>query len=164
MYTICCTGCLPGMCTNKELPPAMINMTNPNCGNSTCTFVQPCTSTTQQKCFKFTNDSEIVVPPYAVSPDLCPVLGNIKGQRSPRLVGPVTTGACGSGDPTRFLQDLDAWTSSVAFNSAIVFYLIAAIELIVLIGGVYLLCCASRETVANLTGFNVDEADEDWQV
>jgi hypothetical protein len=79
------------------------------------------------------------------------------------MVGLASTGACGAGDPTRFLQDLDAWTSGIAYNAAVVFYVIAAIEIIIMLGGMYLICCASRETVQNLTGFNVDEADEDWQ-
>jgi len=67
------------------------------------------------------------------------------------------------GDPTRFLEDLDAWSSAGASSAATVFYVIASLEIIVLLAGVYLVCFASRSTVKKLTGFNVDEADEEWQ-
>jgi len=160
LYTVCCTGCLPGVCNNPQLPSTIINQTNPFCANATCTFVPPCTSTTQNKCFKFT-DNNTYVPPYAINPGICSVLYNVKGPRSYRLVGPVSSNCCGGGDPTQFLSDLDAWTSGVAYNTAVTFYVIATLEIIVMIAGIYLTCCASRETVHHLTGFSVDE-DDDW--
>lgn len=141
----------------------MFNVTNVNCQNTTCTFVSPCTNTSQGKCFKYAANATALVPPYVVNTAICDVLGNFKGPRSSRLVGKASTAACGLGDPTRFLQDLDAWASAGASSAATVFYVIAALEIIVLLAGVYLICFASRATVQKLTGFNVDEADEEWQ-
>jgi hypothetical protein len=151
------------MCNNPELPPPLLNVTNVNCVNSTCIFVPPCQVTNQTKCFKFDTNETVLVPPYVVDTSICPVLGNLKGPRSARLVGLVSTGACGSGDPTKFLEDIDAWTSGVAYNAATTFYVIASLEIFVMLCGLYLIFCASRATVQHLTGFNVDEADEDWQ-
>jgi hypothetical protein len=154
------------MCTNPELPVAALNKTNANCMSQNCTYVQACSSASQAKCFNFNTGAAVIstaVPPYAIAPAICDVLAGLRGPRSSRIVGMASTKACGSGDPTRFLQDLDAWTSAIAKNAAVVFYVIAAIEIIVMLAGCYLVCCASRETVAKFTGFNVDEADEDWK-
>ena len=79
------------------------------------------------------------------------------------MVGPTDTGACGGGDPTQFLYDVDAWTSGLAFNTAVVFFVIGAIELFVLAGCIYLIFCASRETVQLMTGFDVDDVEDEWK-
>jgi hypothetical protein len=56
-----------------------------------------------------------------------------------------------------------ARTDANSYSVAVVFFVFASVEIVVLSFGLYLLFCASRATLHALTGFDVDAREEEWE-
>jgi len=148
VFLKCCSGCPDNVCNNPT-PGSYFNGTLPYCANSTCSSVLPCSMTSRSKCLVYPQAAvNITVPPLAIPSTLCDGLSRVWiGTPSHAIVGAVSQGSCGKGDPAAFLQDMDTFVGYSLDGVAAFFTFVAVIEGIALVAGMYLIFCAKQTKV-----------------
>jgi len=136
VYTKCCSGCPVNVC-NNPVSGSFVNGTAPNCVNAVCTFVTTaCVGPSSDMCFNFPAGTPQVIPPYAIDDQVCKAMAYLTYNTVP-LVGKVSTGACGAGDPKLFWQALNTYVSNAVGGVAIFYIIVAFFESLVLPAGIY---------------------------
>ena len=140
MYVKCCTGCPTGC--NNTTPGAFSNVTLSYCAfPNTCASVGACNSPTQNNCFVHSSLGRLPrnfsIPTSYVNDYVCSSLQsmNLNGAA---LVGAASTGACGGGDPSQFLQNLSAYLKSSVSAILGVYIFVALLQFGMLFLGCYM--------------------------
>ena len=65
------------------------------------------------------------------------------------LVGPASTGSCGGGDPTAFLNSLSAYLKMSSNGVIGVYTFLAVVQSLLIATSIYMICVARKESIAN---------------
>lgn len=162
LFQKCCSGCPPNVVTcNNPTPGAFFNGTHPNCvAPSSCSAPVPCTSMTQTNCYVWTTEylsrltvnGQKLVPPVALTDDICATLGTLNSHGH-KIVGPAYTGACGGGNPKNFMSQVAAYMEHVLGGVAVVFIIVAVVQGFLIGLSLYIIC---RPMCTGKSGFEDD--------
>ena len=122
-YTSCCSGCpKSGSPCNQAQP--YFNFTLANCQGAGCKLVYPCNSTLASGCYVFDKSEEVVIPAYPVDNSTCAALSSVVFNGA-GIVGPVSKGSCGQGDPVKFANNIYMYVAGLAFSLGTAFAVFA---------------------------------------
>lgn len=161
-YTTCCTGC-----PTSEVSECQASFPNPStkfCNNtsanislvesSDCLLATICTGSSVDKlgsgCYL---NAKGEIPSYAVSQSTCSFLeGAQTSDDKPSVVGPVSDGSCGNGNPSAYVEDLKEYL--LANRNSIIAVLSITIIVVGLtwLGTFKMLLCPERRDRNTLVG------------
>jgi len=146
-YTTCCSGCGPNVCNVEPAVPedgpfCSYNATEP----AQCIYVYNCP--VGEVCY--VNSTSTTIPVFSIDVSVCTglkQLAYVNGTKSSPIVGPFIGNdkdSCGKGDPLLFRTLLYGFANSVFDYSVIIFGVLAGVQGLILIAGIYIICFAKK--------------------